>query len=281
MHVHYEPNGLNTTMSGLGKFKRKKKPSRKDTALDKLAADLDAAFALADSPEGTEEDAKNAERLQVEYNAIIASFESRQKKKDKGFIGKLRVLKRKEFKLLAKLKVPSFGTHYKHEQRKLRAKQIKVEVLKVRGEKPSPERDAKLAALSAEMMDIAKKEKKYLKQGSIIATIVTIVVGVFTFGGGAVAVQGAFQAIKQGAITLAKRILMAAIMGALKKGSSKKDTNKAIETVNDLEKYPPDPNLPTLDAMLKDSQAKKLDSQEKRPGLLIPAGIIAALTLLR
>ena len=278
MHVLYTPNGLSGSFSGLGKFKKKR--SRKDLAMDKLSAELEAAFALADSPEATEKDIKNAERLQAEYNAVVTSIATTPKRKKKGLYAALAKLKRKELLIARRLKLPGLKKD-KRSKRKLRTKQIQMELLRVRGERPSPERNAKLKALSDEMMVIAKKEKKFMKQLSVIATIVSIVVGIFTFGAGGVAVQGAFQALKQGAIQIAKSILMAAIATAVRKGASKKDAYEATEVVNDLERYPPDPKLASLDAMLKDSQAKKLAAQEKRPGLLIPVGIIAALTLLR
>ena len=219
--------------------------------------------------------------MQKEYEEIVKSYEATAKKKSKGIVPQLIKFQERKIKFLAKLKLPTFATHVKHAERKKRAAQIKLEVMRLQGQKPSPERDAKLAELSAEIQTIAKKEKDYMKQGAIVATIISVVIGVFTFGGGAVAVQGAVQAIKQGAINIAKSILMSAILGAMKKGASKKDTDKAIDAVNDLEKYPPDPNLPTLDAMLKDSQAKKQARSSVLPknSWLVPAGVFAALTL--
>lgn len=253
---------------------------RVDAMMAKMASDLEKARVIAESENATEEDIEKALKLEKEYAAAVTSYEAGARKKAKGIIPQLIKAQERKIKFLAKLKLPTFGTHVKHAERKRRAQAIKLEVMRLQGQPKSPERDKKLADLSAEIQVIAKKEKQYMKQGVIVATILSIVIGIFTFGGGSAAIQGAFQAIKQGAINIAKGILVAAIKSAISKGASKKDTDKALEVANDLEKYPPDPKLTSLDAMIADSQRKKLEATNKSGNLLIPAAIGAALLLL-
>lgn len=270
-------NGDNlAVLNALGK---KKKTSRKEIYFEKLAADLEQAFVIAESEEATKEDIEKVEQLQKFYEASIANYEAGARRKKKGLIPRLIKLQEKKLKLFAKLKLPTFGTHVKHAERKKRAQEIKLEVMLLRGQRASPERDKKLAELSIEMNGIAKKEKQYMKDGAIVATIVSVVIGIFTFGAGGVAVQGAFQALRQGAVQLAKSILMSAVMAAIKNGASKKDTDEAMQVANDLEKYPPDPNLNSFDAMLADSQRKKLEAQGKQTSWILPIGLITALTM--
>ena len=126
----------------------------------------------------------------------------------------------------------------------------------------------------------AKKKQKAIKKWGIVATIVSVVVGVFTFGAGGAVLQSAFEAVKQGALAAAKALLLAAAASAAKKGASRKDVAAATQAANDLEKYPPDKNLSSLGAMVQDSQMKKQAATEKTAAALIPAGIIAAITFL-
>ena len=163
---------------------------------------------------------------------------------------------------------------------KKKSKAIAREITELQKQPSTPENEARISQLMKDLGERTKRSKKEMKKFSIIATIVTIVVGIFTFGAGGVAVQGAFQAVKAGAIEIAKKILLAAATSAALKGANSKDVKKAKQAANDLEIYPPDPNLTSLDAMLLDSQAKKQVSLEKTTAVLVPAGIIAAITLL-
>lgn len=273
---------LNTTSIPVNIFNGlsgKKKINRKDIAQQKLVAELEAARVVADSEKATDEDITHYNNLIKQYEASIESYKSAEIRKGKTFVGKLKALKVKELKLLAKLKVPTFRTHYQHEMRLQRAKDIKLEIMKLQGLPPSDERDAKLNSLSVELQSIGRTEKKYMKDGKIVAVIVSIVIGFFTFGGGSAAVTGAYEALKQGAVALAKSILIGAVGKGIAKGGSKADAAKSTEIANDIERYPPDPSLPSLNAMIEDSQRKKLAAQEKTTAILIPAGIVAALTL--
>lgn len=258
---------------------------RTDAAMAAMAAELEKARILADSEDATQEDIEKALKLEKNYAAAVAAYEAGARKKSKGIIPQLIKAQERKIKFLAKLKLPTFATHVKHAERKKRAQAIKIEVMKLQGQPRSPERDKKLADLSAEISLIAKKEKEYMKQGAIVATIISVVIGIFTFGGGSAAIQGAFQAIKQGAVNVAKGILLAAVKSAISKGASKKDVEKATEVANDLEKYPPDPSLKDFDAMIADSQRKKMmatsgnDLLKNKNVWMLPAGIFAAITL--
>jgi uncharacterized protein YqeY len=177
---------------------------------------------------------------------------------------------------------PVMKKHYEHEQRLTRAKEIKGEINALQSQPPSAERDQQISALAAELQAIGAKEKKYMKQGKIFAAIASIVIGVFTFGGGTAAVQSAFEAIKQGAIALGKKILMGAITTAISKGLSKADADKAQEAVDVMEQYPPNPELDSLDAMIEDSYQRRDAAQSDlaaKTGWLVPAGLVTALLL--
>lgn len=258
---------------------------RVDNYINALAAELEKARAVADSEDATEEDIEKALRLEKNYASAIASYEAGARKKSKGIIPQLIKAQERKIKFLAKLKLPTFKTHVKHAERKKRAQAIKIEIMRLQGQPRTLERDKKLAQLATEIKQIAKKEKEYMKQGSIVATIISIVIGIFTFGGGSVAIQGAYQALKEGAVNIAKGILLAAVKSAISKGASKKDVEKATEVANDLEKYPPDPSLKDFDAMIADSQRKKMmatsgnDLLKNKNVWLLPAGIFAAITL--
>ena len=136
------------------------------------------------------------------------------------------------------------------------------------------EYDAMMASHAAARV---KKKQKAIKKWGIIATIVSVVVGVFTFGAGGAVLESAFQAIKQGAITVAKSLLLAAAASAAKKGASKKDVAAAQQAANDLEKYPPDKNLPSLDAMIESSQAKK--QQAQTTAVMLPIAAVTAFSM--
>lgn len=174
---------------------------------------------------------------------------------------------------------PVMKKHYEHEQRLSRAKQIKGEIATLQAQPPSAERDQRIAALSSELQAIGDDEKKYMKQGKIVAAIASVVVGVFTFGGGTVAVQGAFEALKQGAVELGKKILYSAIASAVAKGLSPADAAKAQEAADVLAQYPPNPELDSLDAMVEDSYQRRDAAQTATTGLLVPAGLVTALLL--
>lgn len=265
---------IDSEMHGLGKAK---KISRKDVLIQQKADELQAAFVAANSEDATQDDIDNYNKLKADFDAIFPAYEAAQRKKEKTWVGKLHALKIKEFKVLSKID-PTAKIHYQHEMRLKRMQQLKEEMLKTLGMPPGAERDAKLASLQSTLQILGKKEKAYMKEGAIVATIVSIVVGIFTFGGGSAAVEGAFQAIKQGAIQIAKQILLSAAVKAAVKGATAKDVKKAKQVANDLEQYPPNPNLNSLDAMLQDSQRKRMETQ-KQTAWVLPAGIVTALTL--
>jgi hypothetical protein len=247
--------------------------------LAQKAAELQAAYAIAELPEASVEDIEKAEKLRIAYEDEMRRHGIAESKKKKSLVGKLRALKVKELKVLSKIS-PSSKAHLQSEERKKKLKTLEFEAMKLQGEKPGIERDARLTAISEAMALTAKKEKKYLKQGKIVAAIASIVIGIFTFGGGTVAVQGAYQALKTGAVEIAKKLLLGAVASAVAKGASTGEAKKAKQAARDLAKYPPDPNLSTLDLMIQDSQMKKQAADAKTASILIPAGIIAALTFL-
>lgn len=255
---------------------RKKKRSRVDTALEAQAASVQDAFEKAEQPEATDEDIANANAMADSYNKTMDSYASREAKQKKTGLKKFVTAYEGTFKKVGKI-APGFKKHAQSVERRKRLGELKTESLRLQGQKPSAERDARLNAISGEMQALAAKEKKYLKQGKIVMLIVSIVVGIFTFGAGGVAVQGAFKALQAGAIEIAKKLLMAAALAAAGKGAKSSDVKKAKQAANDLETYPPDRNLPTFDAMIADSQTQKQIANEKTTSMLIPAGIVAAL----
>lgn len=262
-----------TSLSALGK---KKKINRKEIFFAQKINELEQARAIAESEDATPEQISYAQNLIDEYVASIASYEAAERRKGKKFTSKLKKAQEKKIKLFAKLKLPTFKQHVKNIERRDRAEAINLSIKKLYQEKATPEREEQIKVLNNELQIIAAKNKKYLKQGKIVAAIVSIVVGIFTFGGGTAAIQGAVQAIKQGAMALAKKILTSAVLKALANGASKKDGDKAMEAINDLERFPPDSNLTSIDSMIADSQTKKLASQQKLPWIVL-AGAIAAL----
>jgi hypothetical protein len=252
---------------------------RVDAYLAAKGAELQNAYAVAELPEASVEDIEKAEKLRVSYEAEMVAYGQGAAKKKKSLMSRLVAAKEKQFKALSKVS-PSQKAHHQSAERKKKMQELKFEAMKLQAQKPSDERDKRLNEISEAMQLAAKKEKKYLKQGKIVALIVSIVVGIFTFGGGAVAVQGAYQALKAGAIEIAKKLLIGAALSAAAKGASAGDVKKAKQAAEDLEKYPPDPSLSTFDAMMEDSQMKKQAATEKTVAALIPAGIIAAFTFL-
>lgn len=182
----------------------------------------------------------------------------------------------KATKLMAATGSPSFKKHARFEENKYKRTELKSQLVQIEAQRAvhdTPLLQEQEAGVVAQLNKIAKEDKQYLKEGKIAALVASIVIGFFTFGGGGAAVQGAFQALKEGAVAVAKKILMAAIAAGLQKGGSKKDAQKATEAANALAQYPPDPNLPSLDAMIQDSQTKQKDAQAQTLGWLVPAGI--------
>lgn len=253
---------------------------RVDNALAAQAAAVQAAFEKAEMPEATQEDIDLATNLSIQYEGVIKSYENADKKKKGKGVKKFITKYESTFKTVGKIS-PSFKKHAESVARRKRLDELKVTALKLQGQKPSPERDAALQTVYSEMMDLSKKEKKYLKQGKIVMLIVSIVVGIFTFGAGGAAISGAYQALQAGAIELAKKILLSAALAAAAKGANKGNVKKAQQTAVDLEKYPPDKSLPSFNAMLADSQSQKQAAQEKSNSFFIPAALVTALTLFR
>lgn len=276
----------------LGALGKKKKVNRKDLFFETKAAEIEAARAqleplraIAEGITATQEDVDAATLALERYNQLvnafnseIAAFEAAELRKGKTLTGRLKKLQVRKLKVLKKLGSPSAKKHVAFAERKDRARILQTDLLKLRAQ---PDSDAKARALTnitGELKEIADANKKYIKQGKIAAVVASIIIGFFTFGGGTAAVQGAFQALKQGAISVAKKILTSAVISALSKGLSKKEGDQAFEAINDLEKYPPDPNLTSLDSMIADSQAKK--ARARQTDWVVPAGIIAALAFL-
>lgn len=262
--------------TSLGALGRKKKINRKEIFFQQKINELEQARAIAEREDATPEQIAHAQKLIDEYIGIIASYEAAERRKGKKFVSKLKKAQEKKIKLFSKLKLPTFKQHAKNIERRDRAKDINLTIKKLYQQDATPEREEQIKALNNELQIIAVKNKKYMKQGKIVAAIVSIVVGIFTFGGGTVAIQGAVQAIKQGAIGLAKKILTSAVLKALTQGASKKDADQAMEAIEDLERFPPNQNLESIDSMIADSQSKKLASQQKLPWIVL-AGAIAVL----
>lgn len=262
--------------TSLGALGKKQKINRKEIFFQQKINELEQARAIAEREDATDEQIEHAQKLLAEYIASLASYEAAERRKGKKFVSKLKKAQEKKIKLFSKLKLPTFKQHVKNIERRDRAEAINLTIKKLYQQEVSPEREEKLKVLNNELQIIASKNKKYLKQGKIVMAIVSIVVGIFTFGGGTVAVQGAMQAIKQGAIGLAKKILASAVLKALANGANKKDADKAMEAIEDLDRFPPDRNLTSIDSMIADSQSKKLLSQGKTPWVVL-AGAIAAL----
>ena len=183
----------------------------------------------------------------------------------------------KATKLMAATGSPSFKKHAKFEENKYKATDLKTQLVQVQNQLAQDPTNQywldQQSSIVSQLNTIADENKQYIKSGKIAAAILSIVVGVFTFGGGSVAVSGIVEALKQGAVDLAKKLMMGAIANAVAKGGSKEDIAKAKAAADMLSQYPPDPNLNTLDEMLADSQAKQAAAQQKLLGWLIPVGL--------
>jgi hypothetical protein len=302
-------NGSGTESMGTLGGKRVKK------AMAAFAAKAAATAQAAAQPGATQDQIDAAAAAAALLASEQAAYTAAQAKKPKGVIGKIKAVRLridpvaksmafvkeakksgihaawakevttlkaehlKATKLMAATGSPSFKRHAKFEENKYIRTELKGQIAQVEAQRAihdTPELQAHEADLYAQLNVINNEDKQYLKDGKIAAAIASIVIGFFTFGGGGAAVEGAFQALKQGAIDIAKKILMAAIAAALKKGGSKKDAAKAQASVDALSKYPPDPTLPTLDAMLQDSQAQQLAAQSQQTqtlGWLVPVGL--------
>jgi len=268
----YSSNDDKVTLGDLG-------GKRVKAYLANLASQVQAAYAKANTPEATPEDIAAAQKLADQYAAEMANYDAAAAKKAKSLGAKLKAMQEKKISILAKIS-PSSHAHLQQIERTKKIQRLQDEALHLQGKAPTTENQARLNAIQATIQLDAKKSKKYMKEGVIAATIASIVIGIFTFGGGAAAVQGAYQALKQGAIQAAQNILKSALVAAIAKGALPKDSKKAQQAINDLSNYPPDPNLPNLDSMLADSQAKKQAAVEKTLTWAIPAGAIALLFLI-
>lgn len=245
-------------------------------ALNAQAVEVQKAFAQATFSQ-SQDDIDRANLLADQYQAEMQHFDAQSARKAKSFIGKQKALHLKATKAFAHIS-PSMKAHAQHEERQIKIQKLQAELMHLQGQYQTPEIQNRLIAVDGALKSLAKKEKLYLKRGVIAATIATIVIGIFTFGAGGAVVQGAFQALKQGAVSIAKSLLIGAIGKAVKGGAKKSDTDKAYEVTNDLEKYPPDRNLNSLDAMIADSQTKKMVAQEKT-AWMVPAGLLTLLSM--
>ena len=185
-------------------------------------------------------------------------------------------------KIMASLGSPSFKKHAKFLVGQERAKELKTRIVEIQAQravKDSRFLQEQEQSAYGELKEIADFQKKYIKQGKIVAAIASLVVGFFTFGGGTAAIQSAVQALKEGAIALAKKILLGAVAQAVAKGGSKKDADEAKRAINALEQYPPNPELNDLDSMVQDSYDQQKEAQSKSLGWIIPLGLFALTAL--
>lgn len=251
---------------------------RVKAALAAQAAELEAAYLKADSPDATPEDIERAKVLAAGYQAAMASYDAAAAKKAKTIFSKLKTAQERNIKIMGKID-PVAKQHALRINRVAKIKVLQDQAMKIQGQPPSPERDASLQNIAAVLQMEIKKEKKFIKDRKIVAVIASVVIGIFTFGSGSAVVSGAYEAIKKGAVELAKKLLMGAIAKAAISGANKTDVAKAREAADAIGQYPPDPNLPSLDAMVQDSLTKKQIAQEQASQIAIPAAI-AAFTLL-
>lgn len=288
--------------------------------LAQVAATAAAAQAAASQPGATQAQIDYAAAAQAQNAAEINAFNVAQANKPKGIISKLKAVRLKidpvarsqEYlknvkkvgfkeatnlekeklknehlkatKLMAATGSPSFKKHAQFEENKFKATDLKTQLVQVQGQLAQDPTNTYLqdqqSSIVTQLNTIADENKAYIKSGKIAAAILSIVVGFFTFGGGSAAVSGIVEALKQGAVDLAKKFMLGAIANGLAKGGSKEDAAKAKAAADMLSQYPPDPNLNTLDEMLADSQAKKDAAQQKTLGWLLPVGlfILSSLT---
>lgn len=152
---------------------------------------------------------------------------------------------------------------------------------------------AKAAELQAgwQAEEEAHAKQRKVKQKAKSALIKKVAIGaavigaaVFTLGAAGGLAAQALTALKAGGslgVEAAKKLLMGAASNAASKGAKPADVAQAQQFAADLEEYPPDPSLTSLDAMIADSQTRKLNAQASSPVTwLIPAGLIAALFLI-
>jgi hypothetical protein len=250
-----------------------------EAILAQQAAELQLAYDKASRPEATQEDIDLANKLNDEYAIAMQRYTQGVFKKKKTLVGKLKLAQEKKIKIFSKIS-PSLKAHAQHIDREKNIQAAKISIMNLQGQKPSEQRNKELESLNARLQQLAKKEKTYLKQGKIAALIASIVIGIFTFGGGSVAVQGAYQALKQGAVEIAKKLLLGAVGTAIVKGASAADAKKAEQAANDLALYPPDPNLTSLELMINDSQMKKELAAENRQKIIWTGTAIGAALLL-
>lgn len=255
---------------------------RVDAIMRTRAKEISDLLAKANSPEATEEEIayaqEQAELFDKKYKVYLAS----ERKKKKTFIGKAVSAWESKIKAMRKIS-PSMKAHAKHIERRDEARNIQLKMVGKIAEPPSAERDAELEHMNSRLKMIASKEKQYMKEGKIAAVIASIVVGIFTFGAGTGLINSAVEAIKQGAMQLAKGMLLSAAAKALTKGAKPEEVKASREAVAVMEQYPPNPNLNTLDEMIKDSYMQKQMHEDKKKTLTavaIPAGIFALFAFL-
>jgi len=278
--VRQRPAGFarGVALNGLGDLAGK----RVQAALAAQAADVQAAIEKASAPTATEEEVRRAEQLIKNYDEQMVNFAAAERKKGKTLFARLKKAHEKNIKILGKVD-PISKKHAQSIERRKTAERLNFRLMQLQGKAPSEERDQEMRSIVVQLKDIAAKEKKYIKQGKIAATIATIVIGVFTFGGGGAVVNGAFQAIKQGAIDIGKKLLLSAVAAAAAKGMPTGQVQQATGAVNAIGNYPPDPSLPSLDAMVQDSLAKKEAAKDQAVETVskfaVPVGLITAALL--
>lgn len=192
----------------------------------------------------------------------------------------------KATKLMAATGSPSFKKHAQFEENKFKSTDLKTQLTQVQTQLAQNPNEGtrqylldQQSSIVSQLNTITDENKQYIKSGKIAAAILSIVVGFFTFGGGSAAVSGIVEAFKQGAVDLAKKLMLGAIANGIAKGGSKEDAAKAQAAADLLSTYPPDPNLNTLDEMLADSEAKRAAAQQKTLGWLIPIGLFIVSSL--
>lgn len=252
-----------------------------DAVMMQAARKLSELLAQAQLPEATEEEKAYAEEMKEKFKQLYMRYLMSERKKKKSFTGKLTSAWEDRIKVLGHIS-PSMHAHAQHIDRADELKKLQMQMIAISAQPPSPERDDKLKKIQIRMGVLSKKEKNYMNNGKIVAAIASVVVGVFTFGGGSAVISGAVEAIKQGAIGIAKGMLLGAATSALTKGANPKDVEQAQQAANVIEQYPPNPNLDTLDQMVSDSYAQKQIRDDKLKtvaAVSIPVGI-AVLTLI-
>ena len=139
------------SLQGLDRLKKKKGPSRVDVALALQADAVQAALEKAEMPEATQEDIDNANLLVKNYEATMDSYAATEKKKKKKGFKRFVTAYEKTFKTVGKIS-PSFKRHAQSVERRKRLGELKTESMRLQGQKPSAERDARLTAISNEVV---------------------------------------------------------------------------------------------------------------------------------